>query len=182
MQKFKADLKQLEADVQGMPSDIQIENLSMLQYKESAEKFIKQSNDFAKRIQDYQTQIYTMRETIDNLQMSLQEMRAQIGDADLIHLTDNIFQRVQLRQIQKQIESLQKDYKHIFNKIEQEMEQNAENDYGSEGESNTEVAEEQFSNEQLNQDREFVTTQLANLKKQQQIKGQEIETLGNKLQ
>ena len=61
------------------------------------------------------------------------------------------------------------------------MEQNAENDYGSEGESNTEVAEEQYSNEQLCQDRDFITARMADLKKQQQLKGQAIESLGNKL-
>ena len=95
-------------------------------------------------------------------------MRSQISDADLIYLTDSVFQRVLIRQIQVQIEAIESKYKHIFNKIEQEMEQNAEDDYGSEGDGgNPEVAHEQFSNEQLSQDRKFVTDRMSALKKQQ---------------
>ena len=34
-------IKQLQTDVSKMPSDVDIENLSMVEYKESANKFIK---------------------------------------------------------------------------------------------------------------------------------------------
>ena len=40
-----------------------------------------------------------------------------------------------MREIQKQFEQVQTQYKDVFNKIEQDMEQNAEDDYGSDDES-----------------------------------------------
>ena len=63
------------------------------------------------------------------------------------------------------------------------MEQVTENDYGSDSdkESNELPSEQEFSCEQLTQDREYIKGQLANLKKQQHQKGQAIEQLGIKL-
>jgi len=50
--------------------------------------------------------MYSAKLEVENLQINLQEMRGQVGDADLIYLTDNIFQRVHIRQIQLQIETI----------------------------------------------------------------------------
>ena len=124
--------KQLEADVNNMPSDFDIENFNMAEYIESAEKFIARCTDLIERVKTYQRAMYSAKFTVEQLQVYLHELRTQIGDADLIALTDQLFQRTHLRHLQKQIETFQSDYKHIFNKIEQEMEQNAEDDYDSE--------------------------------------------------
>lgn len=107
-------------------------------------------------MQDIQAKVFSAKQIAENLQLFLVEIRGLIADADLIRLTDNIFQRTQLREIQKQIEHIQTQCKHIFNKIEQEMEQNAEDDYGSDEEAN-EGSGEQFSNEQLAKDRDQIT-------------------------
>lgn len=61
------------------------------------------------------------------------------------------------------------------------MEQNAENDYGSDEEANEESGE-QFSNEQLGKDREQITQKMSQNRKIMQQRAQMIESLSNKLQ
>lgn len=111
-------VKKLEEDVTNMPSDFDIENFSMAQYKESAELFITRCTDLVEKIKVYQRDMYAAKYTIEHIQVYLHELRSQIGDADLIAQTDQLFQRSHLRHLLKQIETLQSDYKHIFNKIE----------------------------------------------------------------
>ena len=92
--------KQLEADVNNMPSDFDIENFSMAEYKESAEKFIARCTDLIERVKTYQRGMYSAKFTVEQLQAYLHELRTQIGDADLIVLTDQLFQRTHLRHLQ----------------------------------------------------------------------------------
>ena len=75
-------------------------------------------NDSEVKSLDIQQKIYCSRQLVDSLKRFLSEMRQIIGDVDLIRLTDNIFQRSQLREIQKKADKIQNQYQLIFNKIE----------------------------------------------------------------
>ena len=55
-------------------------------------------------------------------------MREKVGDANMINVTDKIFQRVQLKDIQLRFDYVQKQYKLIVDRIEQEMENRAEDE------------------------------------------------------
>lgn len=90
----------------------------MVEYRDRAKDFVNKCLESVKQIQEIKSKVHSALYTVENLQLFLVEMREIIGDADLIRLTDNIFQRAQLRDIQKQCEQIQTQYKHIFNKIE----------------------------------------------------------------
>ena len=62
------------------------------------------------------------------------------------------------------------------------MEQDAENDYGSDGEENEGAAEAKFSSDQLGRDRERLTQRMSQNRKTMQYQVQMIEALSNKLQ
>ena len=94
-----ARVGEIAAKVKALPSDVEVENLSMLEYRESAQDFVKQCLDYVQQIQEVKSKVHSSQYIVENLQLFLVEMREIIGDADLIRLTDNIFQRVQLREI-----------------------------------------------------------------------------------
>ena len=72
------------------------------------------------------SQILPIKHSVKKYLSILQEVRENIGDAQMIKTTDQIFQRVHLKVIQRKHNYVSKQYKLVVDRIEQEMETKAE--------------------------------------------------------
>jgi 2C-methyl-D-erythritol 2,4-cyclodiphosphate synthase len=83
-----------------------------------AKDFIEKCKKIDIQILDSEKNLIIVKSTTKKIMGHLQEMRENVGDANMINITDKIFQRVQLKDIQSRFDYVQKQYKLAIDRIE----------------------------------------------------------------
>ena len=127
-----------------------------------AEPYVEACQKINSSVSKLEQQLVTLKKEFQDSYMQSHELREHIGDADMIQVTDKIFQRLHLKDIQKRFEYVQKQYKLVLDRIEQEMENNEEQEEDSDEEPSRVLM---FSEDELQQDHTNINLRIIQNKK-----------------